>query len=215
MAASKNQNNVRLSKSLSWMLRHGALKEGIQIDHEGYVDVEMLIRHRNFVGVSLSEILSVVDGNDKKRFTIVKDDLNGKWKIKANQGHTLQVNDLELKQININEAENEFPTIIHGTYPKSWKEIEASGGLSKMKRNHIHFSPGEPGDDKVISGMRASASVWIYINMAAAIRDGFEFFLSPNNVVLTPGDPSGFLPIRYFKRVIRKTRGGNITLLEQ
>ena len=49
--------------------------------------------------------------------------------------------------------------VIHGTDFKSWNDIQSSGGLSRMKRNHIHFAAGEPGDDGVISGMRSSCPV--------------------------------------------------------
>lgn len=43
-------------------------------------------------------------------------------------------------------------------------------GLSRMARTHIHFAPGEPGADSVISGMRRSCQVVIYINIDKAIQ---------------------------------------------
>lgn len=47
-----------------------------------------------------------------------------------------------------------------------------------MKRQHIHFSKGLPGESGVISGMRKSSQVLIYINAKKAM-DGliiFKFF---------------------------------------
>jgi len=37
-----------------------------------------------------------------------------------------------------------------------------------MKRNHIHFAPGEPGNDQVISGSIISLpmSVWVLVQFA-------------------------------------------------
>lgn len=34
------RDKIRVSKSLSWLLRHGATKENIQLDSEGYADLE-------------------------------------------------------------------------------------------------------------------------------------------------------------------------------
>jgi 2'-phosphotransferase len=45
-----------------------------------------------------------------------------------------------LKQVT---CPSEAPVCIHGTYWKAWQLIKA-GGLSKMKRNHIHFAMGMP-----------------------------------------------------------------------
>lgn len=64
---------------------------------------------------------------------------------------------------------SEIPTIIHGTYFKNWSKIKAEG-LSRMNRLHIHFSPGEPGDSQVISGMRSSCELYIYIDTEKAVR---------------------------------------------
>jgi RNA:NAD 2'-phosphotransferase (TPT1/KptA family) len=42
--------------------------------------------------------------------------------------------------------------------------------------------------------------------MPAAMKDGIEFFISSNNVILTEGD-KGLLPIKYFKKVTELKTG--------
>ena len=59
---------------------------------DGYVDVDIVLRHRNFRGVTLEDLQSLVENNDKKRFALILNDKTKKWQIKANQGHTLKVN---------------------------------------------------------------------------------------------------------------------------
>jgi RNA:NAD 2'-phosphotransferase (TPT1/KptA family) len=38
-----------------------------------------------------------------------------------------------------------------------------------MNRLHIHFSPGEAGDSQVVSGMRSSCELYIYIDAEKAL----------------------------------------------
>lgn len=73
-----------------------------------------------------------------------------------------------------------------------------------MSRNHIHFAVGYPGEKDVISGMRKTCDIYIEIDIVQAIKDGIDFFLSANNVVLSPGI-NGVLPPKYFKVVKDKT----------
>ena len=96
---------------------------------------------------------------------------------------------------------------MHGTYHKSWGAIQASGGLSRMSRNHIHLAAGLPGDSGVISGMRKSCEVVIWIDVAKAVAAGMRFFTSQNGVVLTPGDASGLLPTQFFHSVVDRATG--------
>ncbi|VEL16698.1 unnamed protein product [Protopolystoma xenopodis] len=62
----------------------------------------------------------------------------------------------------------EFPRVAHGTYYKNWEKI-CKEGLSRMGRTHIHFAPGEVGEEGVISGMRGSAEIIIYIDLKKAL----------------------------------------------
>ena len=75
------------------------------------------------------------------------------------------ITDLELSAI---ETSSDAPVVIHGTYFRNWNSIQKEG-LSRMNRQHVHFSPGEPGSDKVISGMRSTCQVWIYIDLSKAL----------------------------------------------
>jgi len=91
---------------------------------------------------------------------------------------------------------------VHGTNRKAWASIEKKG-LSKMSRNHIHIAQGLAGDT-VISGMRNSADIFIYIDLQKALDAGYKFQLSANGVVLTAGNEKGFLPPEFFSRVERR-----------
>jgi len=91
--------------------------------------------------------------------------------------------------------------IVHGTYWDAWKIIQ-NEGLKRMARTHIHFASGLPKDDGVISGMRKSCQVYVYIDAAKCARDGIVFYKSDNNVLLTAGvNNEGTLPPDYFRRV--------------
>jgi len=67
--------------------------------------------------------------------------------------------------------------IIHGTYFKHWSKIKTEG-LSRMKRNHIHFAKGL----NFINGLRQNAELFVYINFEKAKEDGLIFFESEKNV---------------------------------
>lgn len=92
-----------------------------------------------------------------------------------------------------------------------------------MTRQHIHLAQGIAGDGvisgdffphhvapfvtnsqrHVPTGMRNSSQVYIYVDLASALRADLKFYLSQNGVVLTPGDQQGFLAPQFFERVVR------------
>jgi RNA:NAD 2'-phosphotransferase (TPT1/KptA family) len=89
---SRHKRDRSLSKWLSWLLRHGAIKEGLSIDTCGFVDVTDIVQHRAFCGkFTVSDIQRVVSENDKQRFTLRIHPISGKLQIKANQGHSINV----------------------------------------------------------------------------------------------------------------------------
>merc|ERR1712157_333932 len=67
-------------------------------------------------------------------------------------------------------------------------------------REHIHLTASDRVDKSigVISGFRNSCQVLIYIDIVEAVKDGYRFFVSANNVVLCEGDHTGTLPVKYF-----------------
>jgi len=97
------------------------------------------------------------------------------WKIKANQGHTVHIENLDLEEI---KSPEEIPVVVHGTDLGAWRMIQSSG-LSRMKRNHIHFAAGKFGDAGVISGMRQSSEVLVYVDVPKAMSNGVKFLRSP------------------------------------
>ena len=189
---------IKLSKSLSRALRHDAVKMGLNIGSDGRVALTELLNNRAFRGYSVADVEKVVEENNKKRFEISV--VDGVQTIRAAQGHTLKcIDDEELLTEVLDPSE--IPVCVHGTYHQAMPMILASG-LNRMKRNHIHMAVGVPGDDFVISGMRSSCQVTIFVDVARAMAAGVRFFGSSNGVILTKGiNDSGVLPVDFFLRV--------------
>lgn len=227
MSSAKSKNLKSLSHKLSLGLRHKAIELGWPMTPDGYVPVDLVLQHSLFRGYTLQDIEAVVATNDKQRFHLCqrprfnyKDAIQldesveaNVLCIRANQGHSLQFidADLLLQRLSEDDLLQHVPMMVHGTYWDAWQSIQATGGLSKMTRNHIHFATGLPRDDGVISGMRRSCEVYIYIDIAKCVRDQVPIYQSANGVLLTDGiDGSGILQTEYFSHVT--DRVGNILL---
>ncbi|KAG7093546.1 hypothetical protein E1B28_007216 [Marasmius oreades] len=208
---SQNAQRVRLSKTISWLLRHGAEGNGLPIRSDGFVKVKDLLKTAELRELDFTTLEKVVEMDEKQRFTISYEPHTGApgsssqlehWWIRANQGHSLtSVVDLELKRL---KSPEDVPMAIHGTSAQAWKTI-ATEGLSRKSRNHIHLAQGLI-KDGIISGTRSGVRVLIYIDLEKAMSDGIKFYLSSNGVVLTEGE-NGILKPKYFRKVetLRKT----------
>ncbi|KAI5638229.1 RNA 2'-phosphotransferase, tpt1 / kptA family domain-containing protein [Phthorimaea operculella] len=168
---------------------------------EGYVPVDQILRHSSITQqrYKVEDIEKVVAEDKKQRFVLKKD--NGKLFIKACQGHSVPLTKAEHTSI----TEPIYDTVVHGTYLNVWPSI-LEQGLSRCKRQHIHFAKGTPKDKSVISGLRSNVEVYIYIDLKKALDDGIKFFESENGVILTEGK-DGFLNRKYFLKVIKVDTG--------
>ena len=134
--------------------------------------------------------------------------------IRATQGHSLSFINSELLLVPLsNEEVASLPMIVHGTYRQPWQAAICRQGLNRMKRNHIHFTSGLPHEKgDVISGMRTSCDVYIFVDAIKCSKDpSITFYKSANGVLLTAGvNGEGALPVEYFSHVT--DREGNILL---
>jgi len=84
-------SDVRISKALSWLLRHGAEQENLTVHDGGYVNVKDVLATHRFKGVSEDDIKKIVEENNKQRFSMRCDPITGLTQIRANQGHSFPV----------------------------------------------------------------------------------------------------------------------------
>jgi len=203
---------VRVSKSISYLLRHGATKERVEMDKSGYVKVDDVIvwltKTKKMQRITIGTISHIVNTCPKKRFQVMYDD-DGQMFIRAAQGHSLEIDEGSLEKITDHQL---FPIVVHGTYERYWNAIRDTG-LNRMGRQHIHFAITDQAahmtdPNQAISGMRASCNVLIYLDLEKALADGIPFFRSENNVILSPGvNDTGAIPSQYFQRVVERKTG--------
>jgi len=172
-------NSTKISKFLSLVLRHKPEVAGLELDENGWVDINSLLSGAKKAGNSFSreQLEQVVLKSDKQRFII---DGN---KIRANQGHSVKI-DLNLEPVKPPEV------LFHGTVQRFLEKIMVEG-LQKMKRHHVHLSPDVTTAEKV--GSRRGAPVILKVDSAAMHTDGHVFMCSKNGVWLTDSVPSHYL----------------------
>jgi len=172
---------ITLSKFLSLVLRHKPETIGIQLDDNGWTDVQTLITKSGGYGIQFDfEILKhIVDTNSKKRFAFNE----AFTQIRASQGHSVTVE--------LGYTDKEPPEILyHGTAEKTVPLIRATG-LGKQKRLHVHLSDNV--ETATAVGQRHGKPIVIEVLARQMYGDGFKFYLSDNNVWLTDSVPAKYL----------------------
>ncbi len=174
---------VTTSKFLSLILRHQPEKIGVELDSNGWANIDELIQLANAKGKRLSRQLidRVVAENNKQRFAISEDGL----RIRASQGHSIEI-DLALPP-------SEPPEILyHGTATRFLESIQAEG-LHSGNRQHVHLSQDKATATNV--GQRHGKPVVLTVLSGEMARSGYQFFLSANNVWLTEHVPVKFISV--------------------
>jgi len=168
------QQKKKISKFLSLVLRHQPEIINLNLDENGWTNVDELItklKRGPHQGFTFEELVEIVETNDKKRFIFNED----KTRIRANQGHSIDI-DLALKP----QQPPEF--LYHGTAESNIDSIFEKG-IEKRSRQHVHLSSDKETAIKV--GMRHGKPVILSIKTTEMSEDGILFYLSENNVWLT------------------------------
>ena len=177
------KENKRISKFLSYVLRHHPELIGIELDENGWADVKLVIEQSNIFGVQFDrEILDfIVATNNKKRFAYDET----LTKMRASQGHSIN--------ITLGYTAQEPPTLLyHGTASK-YVDAILQHGILKQSRQHVHLS--KDFETAVQVGQRHGKPHVFTVLSAEMFKDNFQFYQSENGVWLTDVVPNSYLKI--------------------
>lgn len=171
-----DQPRRRLSRRLSYVLRHDPASIDLRLDPAGWATIPDLLAALTRHGHPLTRAdLDAVVGTDPKgRFTVVAD------RIRAAQGHSIPV-DLGLEQT------TPPAVLFHGSVAAHRDSI-AAHGLSPRGRRHVHLSADRA--TALTVGARHGEPVVLEVDAAAAHADGCAFFVAANGVWLTDHVPA-------------------------
>lgn len=178
----KDKSTLSKDKYLSFILRHGAVDQGLAIDEQGFVDVTELLATalKQRYLITPEELQSIVDASDKKRYSFNED----KTRIRANQGHSIPTVSLEFSM-------HTPPDVLyHGTTERNKASIEEKG-LLRMKRHHVHMSEYE--GIAVSVGVRYGRVLLYKVDAKAMVENGYQFLQSTNGVWLIDHVPPQYL----------------------
>ena len=175
--------NTRISKTLSYWLRHAPEAAGLHLDKEGWAEVAAILTALRSSGQPVDEatLRDVVSRSEKQRFQLSDDETQ----IRARQGHSIQV---EASW----EKASPPPTLYHGTVERFIEAILREGLLPKS-RHHVHLSPDIETARQV--GRRRGAPVILEVAARALAGEGSQFYLSTNGVWLVSHVPPNHLTV--------------------
>ncbi|HYC27781.1 MAG TPA: RNA 2'-phosphotransferase [Chitinophagaceae bacterium] len=172
---------TKVSKFLSFVLRHKPEAIGVELDANGWADVDALIEKSNKANIPLTpELLQhIVETNSKKRFAFNEQ----QNKIRASQGHSIEI-ELELNAV-------EPPAVLYHGTAESFVGSILEKGLLKQQRQHVHLSTDVETAVKV--GQRHGKPKVFEVLAKQMHTEGHKFYLSANGVWLVDEVPPAFL----------------------
>lgn len=163
----------KISRSLSYWLRHRPDAAALELDASGWAPVSKVMQALSAAGLAVrpEQLHRIVEASDNNRFELSPD----KDRIRARQGHSIAV-DLDWPAAQPPEY------LFHGTVERFLPAIFAAG-LKPMKRHHVHLSPDA--ETAAMVGARRGRAVVLRVHSARMAAEGHVFRVSGNGVWLT------------------------------
>lgn len=174
-------NYIKIGKEISFALRHHPEKYQLDMDEEGWVQVEQLFHalEDKYGVLTEADILDIMKHSDKQRYELKN------HKIRAYYGHSLKQ---KIKKIPM-----EPPKVLYHGTAKRFLDSIMKDGLLPMNRQYVHLSADQETAIKV--GKRHDAHpIILRINAIEAYCNGISFYLGNETVWL-----SDSIPIQYIK----------------
>jgi putative RNA 2'-phosphotransferase len=164
------------SKTLSWLLRHGAIERQLAMDVAGFADIDDVLR---LTGLDRDALDMIVSENNKSRFQIVGE------RIRAVQGHSegtpVTREGLEASW----DVVIEDDAVFHGTTVAAARSILTGDGIHSATRSHVHLAPSTTS----VVGKRHEVQVLLVIDPPRLRAVGHTLWRAPNGVLLTRAVP--------------------------
>ena len=179
-----NAQRRRLSKLMSYLLRHRPDEAGLTLDEQGMVSLEALLaairRRRGYGWVTAEHIREVVATSKPQRFRLEGD------RIGARYGHSRRV-----REIDPGEPVEPPEILYHGTARRAVPSILASG-LHPQGRQFVHLSATREAALRV--GRRHDPQpVVLRIHARKAHADGLAFYAPTPEVYLVRYVPPEYI----------------------
>ena len=183
-------DDLTISRTLAWILRHSASNYGLVLDTNGFIDVLEILKLPDFEKVKEVDIIRVVETNDKQRFTIKKE--NDRMYVKVNQGQSKNLTYVTASNDKFMLITVPNSVCIFETNKANYNKIRNTG-INVNSRLQVHFTSNESNKNK-------ENDVLIYINMIQAMKDNIKFY-STNNGLITSDGQNGIISPKYFSKV--------------
>lgn len=171
----------RLSRFLSFLLRHRPEDYPLGFDNRGFVPLKGLVNRvqDRFPEVDDTAILEIIEGSDKTRFEFRE------GMVRATYGHSFPI-DLEQTR----ESPPEF--LYHGT-AQDLAKIILEEGLKPRERQFVHLSLSFE-EANAVGRRRVPVPAVLVVQSLAAHTQGVHFYHS-GPLFLTEGIPAKFLSL--------------------
>jgi len=175
-----DKKRAYISKTMSYVLRHGPEKFKILLDPEGFAPIDEVLRGlgRKFKGLTRVEMLEVVDRCEKGRFEVRGDE------IRACYGHSIPI------RIQYDTVEPpEF--LLHGTAHRFLEDIMRDG-LRPMDRQYVHLTVRED-FAREVGRRRDKDPVILKVEALKAHKNGVRFYKANENFYLADLVPASYI----------------------
>ncbi len=177
-------NTIKLSKLVSFILRHKPEDYEITLDDEGWVDISVLIkqivgRHKEYAGINKGSFEQITKQSGKQRFEI-KDN-----RIRAFYGHSIEAKIVRDKSCP--------PDVLYHGTPTQTAQLILKDGLKAMNRQNVHMSSDEQ-TAEIVAKRWHSDYLILKVDAKRAFDEGINFYEGNENIWL-----ADFIPPQYIK----------------